>query len=121
MRKIMLLVPAVILVAGAAWAASSQDAPKPDGASTVALVNQDARLGNGPEGIYSRTCGYCHGANVGPIILGLKLPAELIRSTVRTGQGAMPAFRSTEISDADLKGLSDWISDSPADTHEHGK
>ena len=121
LRKIGFLVPTVILVAGAAGAAASQGAPKPDGASTVALVNQDARPGNGPEGTYSRTCGYCHGANVGPAILGLHLPAELIRSAVRTGPGAMPAFRQTEISDADLERLSEWISDSPAETHEHGQ
>ena len=112
-RKIGFLVPTVILVAGAAGAAASQ--------GTVALVNQDARPGNGPEGTYSRTCGYCHGANVGPAILGLHLPPELIRSAVRTGPGAMPAFRQTEISDADLERLSEWISDSPAETHEHGK
>jgi mono/diheme cytochrome c family protein len=117
----MFLVPAISLLAGAAWAASSQDTPKPHGASTVARINQDARPGNGPEGIYSRTCGYCHGANVAPAILGLQLPPEFIRSTVRTGLGAMPAFRQTEISDADLKGLSEWISKSVAETHEHGK
>ena len=118
MRKTVLLVPAVRLVAGAAWAAASQGAPKPDGAS---LVNQDARLSKRPEGMYSRSCDYCRGANVGPVILGLQLPPGLTRSTVRAGQGAMPAFRPTEISDADLKGLSEWISNSPAETHDHGK
>ena len=71
MRKTVLLVPAVILLAGAAWAAASQGAPKPDGAS---LVNQDARLSKGPEGFYSRSCGYCHGANVGPVILACNCP-----------------------------------------------
>ena len=119
MRKIVLLVPAVMLMTGAAWADSSQGAPK-QGASTVSL-DQDARPGNGPKGIYSRTCGYCHGKNVGPVILGLHLPAELIESTVRTGQGAMPAFRQTEISDADLKLLSEWVLNSSAEPRDSGK
>jgi mono/diheme cytochrome c family protein len=81
----------------------------------------DAKLATGPEGTYSRTCGYCHGANVGPVILGLNIPPEAIQTVVRSGMGAMPAFRPTEISDADLKRLSEWISHSPAETNEHGK
>ena len=83
--------------------------------------NQHARIGTGPEGIYSRTCGYCHGKDVGAVILGLHLPAELIELTVRTGRGAMPAFRQTEISDADLKLLSEWVLNSSAEPRDSGK
>jgi mono/diheme cytochrome c family protein len=74
-----------------------------------------------PEVIYARTCGYCHGTNVGPIIRGRKLPPEAIAYMVRHGQGAMPAFRPTEITDAELKALSIWISTSKADPKEHGR
>jgi mono/diheme cytochrome c family protein len=73
------------------------------------------------EAIYARTCGYCHGTNVGPIIRGRKLPPEAIVYMVRHGQGAMPAFRPTEITDAELKALSNWISTSKADPKEHGQ
>lgn len=74
-----------------------------------------------PEAIYARTCGYCHGKDVGPVIRGRKLPAEAIAFMVRNGQGAMPAFRPTEISGAELKALSAWISTSKADPKEHGQ
>lgn len=74
-----------------------------------------------PEQVYTSTCGYCHGHNVGPIILGRKLPPEMVISFVRKGQGAMPAFRQTEISQEELKALSEWIEGSKADPKERGQ
>lgn len=74
-----------------------------------------------PEQIYAKTCGYCHGHNVGPIIRGRQLPAEAVVLMVRNGRGAMPAFRPTEITDAELKALADWVSSSRADPKEHGQ
>ena len=81
----------------------------------------DAKLATGPEGTYSRTCGYCHGSQRRPGDPRAQYPPEAIQAVVRSGMGAMPAFRPTEISDADLKRLSEWISHSPAETNEHGK
>lgn len=74
-----------------------------------------------PEVVYDRTCGYCHGHNVGPIIRGRNLPPEAIIHMVRNGMGAMPAFRPTEISDVELANLARWISASKEDSREHGK
>ena len=74
-----------------------------------------------PQFIYDRTCGYCHGHNVGPIILGRKLPAEVIATFVRHGNGAMPAFKPTEITNEELDALAEWISASEADETEHGQ
>jgi len=74
-----------------------------------------------PEQIYAKVCGYCHGRNVGPIILGRQLPAEAIRYIVRHGQNGMPAFRPTEISPSELDALSQWVSASPARKEEHGQ
>lgn len=74
-----------------------------------------------PERIYRTTCGYCHGHNVGPIIRGRALPPEAIEIFVRNGNGAMPAFRPTEISPAELTALARWISTSKADPKEHGQ
>ncbi len=74
-----------------------------------------------PQFIYDRTCGYCHGHNVGPIILGRQLPAAVVASIVRSGNGAMPAFRPTEITNTELQALSEWIQASPSDTTEHGE
>lgn len=74
-----------------------------------------------PEKVYAVTCGYCHGHNVGPIIRGRQLPPETVEYFVRHGNGAMPAFRPTEISNAELKALALWISQAPIDAKEHGQ
>ena len=73
------------------------------------------------EQVYDTVCGYCHGKNVGPIILGKQLPAEYIRSMVRSGPNGMPAFRPTEISDAELVALAEWISESDRAHEEYGQ
>ncbi|MFM7027925.1 MAG: c-type cytochrome [Chakrabartia sp.] len=88
---------------------------------TSACGSANARAPRPPEKIYATVCGYCHGHNVGPVILGRQLPAEAIVQFVRRGQGAMPAFRPTEISDEELKALGAWIQASKADAKEHGK
>ncbi|MBB3374014.1 MULTISPECIES: cytochrome c [unclassified Novosphingobium] len=95
------------------------------GAPAVALPVRQA-LGKvlpqrSPEQVYAKVCGYCHGRNVGPIILGRGLPAEAVRYIVRHGQNAMPAFRPTEITPAELDALSQWVSQSPARKEEHGQ
>jgi mono/diheme cytochrome c family protein len=74
-----------------------------------------------PEAVYAKTCGYCHGANVGPVILGRALPGDVIKQRVREGQNAMPAFRQTEITNAELDKFAAWISASKADAKEHGQ
>lgn len=74
-----------------------------------------------PETIYAKTCGYCHGRNVGPIILGRGLPAESVKYIVRHGQNGMPAFRPTEVKPEELEALAAWIEKSEARKGEHGQ
>ncbi|OYU33421.1 MAG: cytochrome C oxidase Cbb3 [Novosphingobium sp. PASSN1] len=74
-----------------------------------------------PEAVYAKTCGYCHGQHVAPIIRGRGLPPELIAQYVRRGQRAMPAFRPTEISDGELAALAKWSNASKADPKEYGQ
>jgi mono/diheme cytochrome c family protein len=74
-----------------------------------------------PEVVYGKVCGYCHGKNVGPIILGRKLDPDMIKAVARQGRNGMPAFRPTEVTKAELDALAAWISKSPARTEEHGK
>lgn len=74
-----------------------------------------------PETVYAKVCGYCHGRNVGPIILGRGLPADAIVYTARHGQNGMPAFRPSEISPAEMDALAKWISASEARKEEHGQ
>ena len=74
-----------------------------------------------PATIYAHVCGYCHGTNVGPIILGKHVPVDVIKMYVRRGPAAMPAFRPTEITDAELDALAQWISVSQPNPTEHGQ
>jgi mono/diheme cytochrome c family protein len=74
-----------------------------------------------PEKVYAVTCGYCHGRNVGPVILGRQLPPDAIKAIVRHGQNAMPAFRPTEISNAELDAVAKWVSTSAPKPEEHGQ
>jgi mono/diheme cytochrome c family protein len=74
-----------------------------------------------PEVIYAKTCGYCHGKNIGPVIRGRALPAEAITAIVRHGQNGMPAFRPTEVTKSELDKLAKWISASKADPKEKGQ
>lgn len=74
-----------------------------------------------PDAIYAKTCGYCHGRNVGPIILGRAIPAETVKYIVRHGQNGMPAFRPTEVSPSELDALATWVEKSAARKGEHGQ
>lgn len=59
--------------------------------------------------VYAKICAYCHEHNVGPVIRGRSLPAVYIRTIVRNGRWAMPAFRAAEIDDESLTKLADYI------------
>lgn len=74
-----------------------------------------------PDVVYAKTCGYCHGRNVGPILLGRKLPVDYISMTARAGRNGMPAFRPTEITPTEMAALAKWISKSKANKQEHGQ
>ncbi len=82
---------------------------------------QAAPAPRSPEAVYAKTCGYCHGQHVAPIIRGRGLPVEVIEQYVRTGPRGMVAFRPTEISDAELKALAKWLNASKADPKEKGE
>lgn len=65
----------------------------------------DARRG---EIAFFRQCSQCHPfgeAGLGPALNNKPLPAALIRTQVRRGLGAMPAFDARELSDATLDDL----------------
>lgn len=93
-------------------------------AGTAALAAQklgEVQPRRAPETVYAHTCGYCHGKNVGPIILGRQMSADVVTAMVRMGRGGMPAFRPSEITDAELADLSRWVEASQADAKEHGR
>lgn len=96
---------ASVLLAPAAFGSFAEAAPAP----------------RPPETVYAKTCGYCHGQHVAPIIRGRGLPVAAIEQIVRTGPRGMVAFRPTEISDAELKALASWLNASKADPKEKGE
>ena len=67
-----------------------------------------------PQQMYDATCGGCHGAGVGPHLLGQGLPEPYIRYVGRNGLRAMPPFRVTDYTDAELAKLATWINSQPA-------
>ena len=67
-----------------------------------------------PKQMYDATCGGCHGAGVGPPLLGQALPEAYIRYVGRNGLRAMPPFRVTDYTDAELATLATWINAQPA-------
>ncbi len=66
---------------------------------------------DGPE-IYAKVCALCHETSVGPAIRGRGHDPLYIRLIVRNGMRAMPAFRASEIDDASLEQLAEYISKS---------
>jgi mono/diheme cytochrome c family protein len=71
---------------------------------------QSAGEWRGPGHIWQSLCGYCHGHGVSLPLLGAKLPASAITQITRHGLKAMPAFAPTQIGDAELAALAEWIS-----------
>jgi mono/diheme cytochrome c family protein len=67
-----------------------------------------------PQQMYDATCGGCHGAGVGPHLLGQDLPEPYIQYVGRNGLRAMPPFRVTDYTDAELAKLATWINSQPA-------
>lgn len=61
--------------------------------------------------VYNQTCAYCHDHGVGPVIRQRGLDPAAVRLMVRHGWLAMPAFRSTEISDAELDAVAVMLRD----------
>jgi mono/diheme cytochrome c family protein len=110
MKPLLLAVPLALAITGTALA--------------VAPIGQ--KLGEPlprrtAEQVYASTCAYCHGANIGPVIRGRALPAAMVEMTVRQGRNAMPAFRPSEISPAELNDLAQWIEASAVDPKEKGQ
>jgi len=96
----------------AAWGAGAQDGGRGD-------------LMHG-EQVYTQWCAACHaagpnmpgtqaleakynGATAAVLVERADLPPELVKVIVRSGVSVMPPFRKTEISDADLEALADYI------------
>lgn len=63
---------------------------------------------------YAQVCARCHETGIGPVITGRNLPPVIYTTIVRSGVNAMPAFRLSDIDDARLQELAQFLSATPA-------
>ena len=98
---------AILLVAGFVGCGSSRrDAPY-----TAPLSNDDPDVLRG-QIVFAAHCYQCHpggAGGLGPAINDKPLPVFLIKTQVRQGLGAMPAFSEQQISDADLDTIPKYL------------
>jgi mono/diheme cytochrome c family protein len=99
MKFLFLCIAPVILVSCAA--------PRADETLSGTLPLDDPKLVAGQQ-IFMRNCYQCHpggNAGLGPSLNDKGLPGFAIRTQVRNGFGAMPAFDDKRISDQDLENV----------------
>lgn len=70
---------------------------------------QAAGQWHAPAQIWGASCGYCHGAGVGPELRGRPIDPAALRAIVRGGLPGMPSFHPSELSDAEIAGLARWL------------
>ncbi len=67
------------------------------------------------EGIAQNTCASCHGEDfsggMGPALAGTSLGEDEFTDIVRNGQGSMPAFDESQVSDEELTALYEFFSE----------
>jgi len=83
---------------------ASCSAPRPDESLSPDLPLDDPKLVAGQQ-VFMRNCYQCHPGGrggLGPSLNDKGLPGFAIRTQVRNGFGAMPAFDEKRISDQDL-------------------
>lgn len=75
----------------------------------------EAQWGSG-ENLYNKLCGYCHKpeVGVGTMLEGRPLPEVYVRTIVRNGLNAMPAFPASYIDDESIALVAEYLSSLPA-------
>lgn len=100
-----LLLVALLLVCGACGSARRGEPI----AGPLVLTSESARRG---ERVFMRECHACHPggeAGLGPSLNDKPAPRFLLRTQVRRGLGAMPAFPETRIDDRAMEDLLDYV------------
>lgn len=70
---------------------------------------------------YAQVCARCHDTGIGPVITGRNLPAAFYVAMARNGRNAMPAFRISDIDDATLQALGEYLAATPAPAAQGAK
>lgn len=77
-------------------------------------LQTSAQAVNAGQQFYQKVCAKCHETGIGPVITGRNLPAIAYVTIARNGNRAMPAFRLSDIDDATLQQLADYLASTPA-------
>lgn len=123
----------LVLLGALVWAGLALAEVPQSGAAVDTLPSGKAATSSARgEAVFRKVCAPCHGAGPGidgsPLLPGTAklqakyqgtMPAALekrqdlnfaaLRAFVRNGAGAMPRFRKTEVSDADLEAMAAWL------------
>jgi mono/diheme cytochrome c family protein len=83
------------------------------GAGSAAAVAANADALTAPARVWAGACAYCHAQGVAPPIFGLGLAPAAIAVVVRSGLNGMPAFHPSELTDAQVNALAEWIARQP--------
>jgi len=62
------------------------------------------------EQLWRSTCAYCHDGRLASQLLGARLTAQAVLAAARAGPNSMPSFSASQVSDAELRALADWMS-----------
>ena len=62
-----------------------------------------------PPAVWEKVCSRCHLTGVGPELRGRALPPEYVRTVVRNGLLAMPAFPHSSVDDASLDSVARFV------------
>ena len=121
------IVPFILIIflgIGLVFLLSSQGANEEEEGGGEETASEEGGEGGGEEassgdfdaeGFARDNCASCHGQDfsggMGPALAGTSLAEEDFTTTVREGQGSMPAFSQDQIADEDLSTLYQFFSE----------
>lgn len=106
--------PAPTAVPAAATAAPTIAAATKAAPSVAPTAAAPAASGDVTAGktVFDQNCNGCHPGGdrgVGPALKGRNLSADVIKTTVRSGKGGMPAFPAAQVSDQQLNNVVAYV------------
>lgn len=112
-RKSLLVLIVVLVALGVVLAGCQQGAASPTPAPTAKPAGTTPpAAGADGKAIFDKNCNGCHPngqQGAGPSLVASRKSVDEIKTQVRQGKGAMPAFPATTISDADLNTLANYV------------
>lgn len=113
-QLVFALVPAMLLVAGAALAQSDTTA----GTASPSAFTGAGNAAHGKKLFLTVGCAECHGTvgqgGVGPNLAAYPLPAAMIAAYIRDPAGVMPPYAASVLNNADVEDIAAYLKSIPA-------